>query len=1156
MSEFEVSSTNLSASQCPSPSEDASDHGADDQTVLPSDGNSPTDLELCHYSLTTFPDLTSVGTSLRKLVILAQDIDVIGDLSQCPQLELLWICETNVRDVEPLAACGGLVELYLYSNQIESIAALGGLGKLKRLWVNDNAISDISCLAGCSELEELCAANNAIFDIGPGITMNSNLQSVNIAGNNLYLIDVLETLGQLPNLTILILDHSFYGSNPLCDIPHYEIAVLCHCTHLAKLNEKLITDSMVSQAQSIQRKKRRFYEIAWQSAVSEYIGTALAQRDLVARSTSPLSYVLGYVDWAETTGFALDQRALGLHSDLLARIKDNHGGTTRSFRSLVLEQCKLRLMCTYLGGVTFAPTDSASIVALGVPLDRFLGDSDQCEAWAIEFPFVAPDDGVLLVTPVHEDLFLVSRGRLPIALFHGAESTAPVSQQDDCPESAIPHFVSKDYSDFRSGNRQRLESLLDDAAKTSSTRIDLSHMGISSLPSLTLPHVTQARLAFNSLYDLKQIFAVFPNVTRLDVSYNQITRLPDSYPPSLSFLDASGNRFGAECYDILVQWLHSIDEVVYDDYLLEEPLRLPNNYFLFPPASTVRPELDQVGQHPHPQVLASSILDSVHLSLGLKHVKHLSLRNCNLSSIEQLSRMHHLEHVYLAGNLLTSLASLVHLPSLHVVDVACNRISEVIPVTSTANSVSGHGSDSPSAPSTASSASHSHSRVFPRLTHLNICGNSVKTLDFVRKLGKLQELHIAHNQIMDAGQVNAIHGAHHLIVLDMRGNPFVASLLNYRSTVIYTSPALQVLDGAPVSDDEVACAKQLLVGCLTRTKLVDRLDTMSVRSLTCLDMRACGLVRIECFTPGEFSHLAFVNLDGNQLSDISNLVHLRALRCLSVSGNKLESLPDPAKVVSPGRVGAGKAGGMARSSSTDRDGGPLGLLWPSLAELYLDHNQFQRIADLFPESIALELRILSLRANKLVKLDGLERVRTMQKLYADGNQVRSIDVDVAGGMRSLKELSVNDNRIKSIIFVKHMPKLKYLYADRNRVTELVDVGSQTLLSISMVGNPISRVAAYRSVIQQIMPAVTRIDGAIVTEDEREAARAAVQLAPDSTQWQATGVPSQQPAKQALRFSNVTLDGSELGGGSTFQKSQCISVKTLTLGGNGVIGNGR
>ncbi|KNE59911.1 hypothetical protein AMAG_05360 [Allomyces macrogynus ATCC 38327] len=1028
-------------------------------------------LELCHFSLARFPDLLPRGNVLKTLVIVAQDLDVIGSLACCPLLETLWICETRIESPAPLACCTKLKTLHLYSNRLTTLVGLDHLKALETLWINDNALTDITTLLECSSLVHLNAANNQIQTLPSDLSSLGQIESINVAGNQLYSIDAIKALGTLPSLQGLILEHSFYGTNPVCDLQQYELLALCHVPTLTKLNQRLVSPDMVQTSQQVMDQKQLHYEIQWQTVLSQYMGDVTALKDSIARMAPSLSYLLAYLDWCDAHAkLPPSERALALHHDLAAAIKRSHALMTRRFQQLCLEQCKLRLSHCYLGNVELAPIAATMRVWLRDVVPETMLDA----ATAIRLPVTAPvPEQDLHVVSEQGDVTLVLRGQLPYCL------AMAMVDADDLDVLSVSHFVSREYDEFRAAQHALVPGLIDECRMGILADLDLSHAGLTMLPPVTLPHVTTARLPFNALVDLKQVFGAFPNVETLDVRHNKITRLVDPRPMSLKVIDLSGNVLGADSELILATWHEQLDEVVHDEWLVDAVIQLPASYFLFNEATTIVP----------PGRCDLRDLDSFQL------VTSLSLRNCQLTTVSPLADLAHLEELFIGGNRLTRIDDLAHLP-LRVLDASCNAITAV---------------DVPA-------------RAFAKLTHLNLSSNRLTSLDMVRTLPRVTELYLAHNHVTDSGHMNALAVLPALHVLDLTGNAFIGAVPHYRAYVIYCVPLIQVLDGVAVTDDEVMHAKGLLVGCLTRAKLLEQMAANGVRTLTCLDLRSCQLMKIECFGPGEFASLAFLNLDNNQIADVSNLVNLRHLRCLSLSGNRIEALPAPkAAPTQPSTGGGGMAAADARLGSAD-------YLWPHLAELYLDQNQVAKMADLRLESLAPDLRILSVRDNKLMRLDGLDKARAVQKLYLDNNQIRMVEPDMVVNLRALKELSLNDNRLKTIHFVRYLPKVKYLHVDRNRITEIVDVAVRTsaaLQSISLVGNPIARMSSYRTVLVQAMPGLTRIDGAVITDDEREWARQAA--VGDKAQWSVAGPAATGPTapKQTLRFAAVTLDGSDL-----------------------------
>ncbi len=118
-----------------------------------------------------------------------------------------------------------------------------------------------------------------------------------------------------------------------------------------------------------------------------------------------------------------------------------------------------------------------------------------------------------------------------------------------------------------------------------------------------------------------------------------------------------------------------------------------------------------------------------------------------------------------------------------------------------------------------------------------------------------------------------------------------------------------------------------------------------------------------------------------------------------------------------------------------------------------------------------KLRILSLARNNLKKIEKLEEnAATLEELWVSYNDILSCD-----GMASLTKLRtlyMSNNRIKTI---DELNKLSGL-------TELRDV----LFKGNPFADEFDSVPDYRVAVLKILPQVSKIDGTLVTPDERSA----------------------------------------------------------------------
>lgn len=134
---------------------------------------------------------------------------------------------------------------------------------------------------------------------------------------------------------------------------------------------------------------------------------------------------------------------------------------------------------------------------------------------------------------------------------------------------------------------------------------------------------------------------------------------------------------------------------------------------------------------------------------------------------------------------------------------------------------------------------------------------------------------------------SSLCSAHRLIILDLSGNP-VCSSDDYRVLTLYHSRRLKVLDGRPVDAAEQAAAKAKYSGRLTLDFLEEQLGHTQYSAIRSLDLSGLKIRDVgSVFTAGGFDLLQQLVLDNNALSSLTGITHLRNLRVLKASNNRL-----------------------------------------------------------------------------------------------------------------------------------------------------------------------------------------------------------------------------------------------------------------------------
>ena len=123
-----------------------------------------------------------------------------------------------------------------------------------------------------------------------------------------------------------------------------------------------------------------------------------------------------------------------------------------------------------------------------------------------------------------------------------------------------------------------------------------------------------------------------------------------------------------------------------------------------------------------------------------------------------------------------------------------------------------------------------------------------------------------------------------------------------------------------------------------------------------------------------------------------------------------------------------------------------------------------------------KLRVLSLARNNLKKLERLDDVAaTLEELWVSYNQIASLDG--LAGCAKLRVLYLSNNALKD-------------WAELDKLAAL-----PALTEVLLTGNPIYDALPNRDqallLVLRRLPRLTKVDGVLVTDQHREAAKAAV-----------------------------------------------------------------
>jgi Leucine-rich repeat (LRR) protein len=176
------------------------------------------------------------------------------------------------------------------------------------------------------------------------------------------------------------------------------------------------------------------------------------------------------------------------------------------------------------------------------------------------------------------------------------------------------------------------------------------------------------------------------------------------------------------------------------------------------------------------------------------------------------------------------------------------------------------------------------------------------------------------------------------------------------------------------------------------------LNEKDVENISTIEGKRAGIKSLQglekCFS------LALLDLEGNEVEDISQLKELTNLQSLNLAHNKIADI------------------------------GPLSEL-TGLQYLHLAHNQ---VTDLKPLAKMTNMRSLYLSNNQIKDLSPLEPLNKIWSLYLDGNQLT--DISVLSQLKDLSSLDLRGNGISDIGPLGGLTELRYLFLQQNKISDL------------------------------------------------------------------------------------------------------------------------
>lgn len=123
---------------------------------------------------------------------------------------------------------------------------------------------------------------------------------------------------------------------------------------------------------------------------------------------------------------------------------------------------------------------------------------------------------------------------------------------------------------------------------------------------------------------------------------------------------------------------------------------------------------------------------------------------------------------------------------------------------------------------------------------------------------------------------------------------------------------------------------------------------------------------------------------------------------------------------------------------------------------------------------------LSLQNNRLVKIEGLEKLVNLTELYVSENGIEKIE-NLENNI-NIETLDVAKNRIETIENIQHLTLLQEFWANDNQISnwKCLDQlkANKKLETVYLERNPIANDVQYRKKVTLSIPWLTKIDATL------------------------------------------------------------------------------
>lgn len=312
-----------------------------------------------------------------------------------------------------------------------------------------------------------------------------------------------------------------------------------------------------------------------------------------------------------------------------------------------------------------------------------------------------------------------------------------------------------------------------------------------------------------------------------------------------------------------------------------------------------------------------------------------------------------------------------------------------------------------------------------KLLFINVERNELQSLSGLEQCRSIREIYASHNMLAETSSVVALAALPNLRLLTLYGN-VMCDLKTYPHYVIFKFNQLSILDTDYISEAARADATKIYSGRLTEDMIVSGEHAAGGDEISLV---ALGLFHLDHnIVNARFQGIKCMNLENNNLSDVSALASLPRLTRLELRNNRVNAK-------------------FGRASSFSK-----------LKYLDLSGNYISSLSVLALGSCS-SLQTLLLSDNFLTRLDGINQLKSLRVLKVDKNKLSRIDSSTFDGCESLRVLCMRKNAFRTLKHVTKLAHVRELHLDENRVDDLEEISWLAYLTrlriLSLARNKVS-----------------------------------------------------------------------------------------------------